>query len=101
VAALLTLAPASLSLPQVLPLGIFLNVEGVMGQEIRELDRLVLTLMHEAGKAQGSSSDWDYYLCGLPAPEELGPPVLWDAHRLHSYCTQVLKKNVQLSCSGR
>jgi hypothetical protein len=72
-------------------------------QEIRELDRLVLTLMHEAGKAQGSASDWDYYLCGLPAPEELGPPVLWHPLRLHSYCTQVQQRMsncVLLASSG-
>ena len=35
--------------------------------DVKELDRLVLTVMHEAGKP--GASEWDYYLCGVPGPE--------------------------------
>ncbi len=52
--------------------------------DVQELDRLVLTVMHEAGKPGGS--DWDYYLCGMPSPESLGPPILWSRDRLSTYC---------------
>ena len=34
-------------------------------------------------------SEFDYYLCGVPGPDSLGPPVLWDRDRLSRYCNQV------------
>eukprot|EP00277_Geminigera_cryophila_P029641 CAMPEP_0179489130 /NCGR_PEP_ID=MMETSP0799-20121207/64588_1 /TAXON_ID=46947 /ORGANISM="Geminigera cryophila, Strain CCMP2564" /LENGTH=133 /DNA_ID=CAMNT_0021304889 /DNA_START=15 /DNA_END=413 /DNA_ORIENTATION=- len=54
--------------------------------DIRELDRLIITVMHEARRS--TVSEFDYYLCGVPGPDSLGPPVLWDRDRLSRYCNQ-------------
>ena len=48
---------------------------------------MVLTVLHEAAKEEGS--EFDYYLCGIPSPDNLGPPVLWSNDRLAPYCNQV------------
>ena len=54
--------------------------------EIQELDRVILLFMREA--ARPAASPWDFYLCGIPGPDALGPPILWDRPRLNKFCTQ-------------
>mmetsp|Transcript_10388 Transcript_10388/g.24619 ORF Transcript_10388/g.24619 Transcript_10388/m.24619 type:complete len:523 (-) Transcript_10388:95-1663(-) len=48
-----------------------------------EVDRLTIALLYEASLPK---SRWDFYVCGVPRPEALGPPVVWEEERVEEAC---------------
>ncbi|EKX51052.1 hypothetical protein GUITHDRAFT_134587 [Guillardia theta CCMP2712] len=52
-------------------------------KDMQELDRLTLLLLYFSSKVR---SRWDFFLCGIPGMNELGPAVLWSPKKLNETC---------------